>query len=173
MKADNNYIKLSAYEIDLSEENLFDDCYGREKRTSDKVIKEIKDLKNDNQRNFLKIGRNLLELIDNEMSAKIFNMWLKNEKIKIKRTQAIKYIETYNYCNKKYKKGVTNEHYIELGIEKLYLITKLKNSDIQEKLEKFALEKNLSVKKLYNIIEILNGNNEELQLIKEFNEKYN
>ena len=60
-----------------------------------------------------------------------------------------------------------------MGIEKLYLVTKLEARENRERLEKFISDKKLTVKQLAKLVEVLNGNNEILKLVTEFNNQAN
>ena len=165
--------ELSAYQLNFEQKNLFDENYGNQHRNKEELKNSIIDLKKDSTNNFLKIGRNLLESIEGEVLTKSFDDFVNNEEIQIKKSQAIKYIETYNYCNYKFKNAQPTDESIKLGIEKLYLVTKLEARENRERLEKFISDKKLTVKQLAKLVEVLNGNNEILKLVTEFNNQAN
>lgn len=165
------HINLIAYEINYNVKNLFDDEYTGKRNPGD-VMNEIARLKQENDTNFIKLGRNLLELLDGHLVGEVFYSYLRHEQVKLKRTQALKYIEVYNYCNRKFRQNQLTEATLKLGIEKLYLLSRLENMEQAEQLEQFILDKNLSVKKLAKVVEILNNKNEELNLVNEFQQKY-
>lgn len=166
------YIKLSQYSLNREEKNLYDDEYGQIPRFDSDIYKEINNLKNQNSKNGYKLGRNLIELVNGIMSTNNFNNIIKNQSVQLGKTQAIKYIESYIYVNKKFQKNQSTENVLKLGIEKLYIITKLEDTKKQEKLEQFILDKNISVKKLSRLVEILNGKSEVLKMAQEFNNNY-
>lgn len=164
-------LELLAHGINFEEKNLFDNIYPQ-KRNSGLIIEEVNRLKIDTEKNFLKIGRNLLEIL-NDHTTKEHIIWaLEQNKTDLKFTQAFKYMEAYNYCNRKFQLNLSTEESMKLGIEKLYLLTRLEDETKQEKLERFVLDKNLTVKQLQKLVEILNNKNNEIKLAQEFEEKY-
>lgn len=158
------YIELSAYELCYNEKNLFDDEYGNFQRQSGLIYEEISNLKNKNFINSLKIGRNILELFNGDITYNNLDRIIKHPLVQIGRTQAIKYIEAYNYLNEKFQKNQSTENLEELGIEKVFLLTTVKDFWKREKLEQFIIDNNMTVKQVTQLIKILNNKSEIFQL---------
>ncbi len=167
------FTRLTAYKLDPDKDNLFDDLYGKERFNCEQINHEILKIQNDELVNFIKIGRMLLQgLRGDYIESKGSMEFLRYYGCGIKRTQAIKYIEAYNYCNRKFQNNQPTDKSLDLGIEKLYLITRLEEINNQERLEQFVSDKKLTVKQLSKLVEILNGNSEAFNHVKLFKEEY-
>jgi hypothetical protein len=167
------HLTFLAYKIDYDKNNLFDDIYKNSCRgwwAKDEIVV----LQKDTQKNFLKIGRMLLQIMDNYSLTYKIPYLAKHfySELKLKRTQMIKYIEAYNYCNFKYQQGTLTEDTINLGVEKLYLITRLETEENRENLEKFISDEELTVDQLSKLVEVLNGKSKAFEQAKRFKENY-
>ena len=161
---------ITDYKLDKKQENLFDNEYKSDEYTCfDVVSEELQRLQDKTFFNQIKQGRLLINLSHDD-SGNGINLVLKNTYLPIKRTQAIKYIAAYSYMNYKFQNNQSTDNCYKLGIEKVFLITRLESEQNREKLEQFALDKELTVTKLSQLVEILNGTNELLSLSKEFND---
>lgn len=151
-------LELSSYELkhEVEKENLFDDEYGDNQRADILIYEEIEALKVRTFFDKVKLGRNILELLGDEPTHKKLKEVLAKTEISIKHTQAIKYIEVYNYMNKKFSKNQSTENLERMGIEKAYLLTTVKDCWKQEKLEKFIIDNVKSVDELQKLVKILN-----------------
>ena len=132
---------------------------------------EIENLKLSNNRNFLKIAKVIITYKSKytfNVNWKFMYQHLLNE-VKIKRTQADKYVAVYNYCYKKFERNQLTKNTLNLGIEKLNLVTMLEDETNQEKLEEFITIKKLNVKELGDLIKIQNNTSKALILSEEFN----
>lgn len=162
------YLELSAYGLNYDCKNLFDEEYGDNKRTESMIYEEINALQSNNIYESLKLGRNLLELLNNDIHCVNFDRTLKRLNIHIGRTQAIKYIECFNCFNERFQNEKSTEQLENLGIEKTYLLTTLKKRKLKDKLVAFIFSKNLTVKVLSQLIKILNDESEIFNLLQEF-----
>ena len=85
------YLELSAYGLNYDCKNLFDEEYGDNKRTESMIYEEINALQSNNIYESLKLGRNLLELLNNDIRCVNFDRTLKRllkvEKILAKQGQ--------------------------------------------------------------------------------------
>lgn len=150
------YLDLSAYKLNYDNKNLFDDEYWVE-RPESMIYEEIESLRNKDIRDNLKLGRNILELIQGDATHSNLDKKLRGLKLPIGKTQVIKYIECFNYFNEIFRREQSTDLLDNLGIEKTYLLTTLKKPQLREKLGNFAFSRNLTVKELAQIIKILNG----------------
>lgn len=150
------YLDLSAYKLNYDNKNLFDDEYWVE-RPEYMIYEEIESLKNKDIRDNLKLGRNILELIQGDATHSNLDKKLRGLKLSIGKTQVLKYIECFNYFNEIFRREQSTDLLDNLGIEKTYLLTTLKDTQLREKLGNFAFSRNLTVKVLAQIIKILNG----------------
>ncbi len=162
-------LDLSAYNINFDKENLFDDEYGQ--RDKSIISEELRELNNKTFINCLKYGRNLLELLDNEATCTNLDRIIKTLDIPLGKTQAVKYIEAYNYFNECFQKKKSTENLENLGIEKLYLLTTVVSQLKREELEKFIIDNNLTVKELSQLIKIINGKDKIYELAVKFFKK--
>lgn len=171
-----NIIELSTYGLNYEKDNLFDDEYGNFHRSDGIIYEEMKILKNRNLQDCLKLGRNLLELVSDCPSSRNFNIILNHSSVQLGRTQAIKYIECFNYLNEKFQKNQPTEELEELGIEKLYLLSTVKDCLKRVKLETYITDEKLTVKQVSQLITILNNKSEIFKIatkfLKEFEEEY-
>ena len=87
-------LELSAYKLDYNKENLFDDEYCYE-RLEHMIYEEIESLKNKDIRDNLKLGRNILELIQGDATHSNLDKKLRGLKLQIGKTQVLKYIECF------------------------------------------------------------------------------
>lgn len=156
-----------------SEENIFID-YLKDNNLKEEpdFANEIARLKLSNDKNVLKIAKVIItyrEKYKLDNWEDMYKHLLNSENVKIKKTQADKYIAVYDYCYKKYQKTQTTENMLNLGIEKLYLISTLEDKEKQEKLENFISEKKKSVKELEKLVKLLNRNSDMYKILDEFN----
>lgn len=124
-------------------------------------INKIRFLKHDINANFLEIGK-ILKMHQERDKKRDYKFLLAHPMVDIKRTQAQKMIGAYKYIAEKKIDQLTGIH-VRLGIEKLYLISTVKNKEFCEKLENFALKKEITVKKLKLIVKNLNNNETTLE----------
>jgi hypothetical protein len=160
--------KLMAYQIDSDKNNLFDDFYKEDKFACiEGICQEMLRLNDKTMENNLKCGRLCLNFkLDQSLSGL---EPILNEIKFVKRTQLIKYIEAYNYCNYKFQNNQPTDNCYKLGIEKVYLITRLESQEKREKLEQFVIDEKLTVKQLTELVAILNSNNDMFKLADKFN----
>ena len=163
-------LELSSYELIYDSTNLFDDEYGDIQRQESLILDEIQALQNKNINDNLKLGRNMLELLNGDISCSNFDRILKTSNIHVGRTQAIKYIECFNCFNQIYRDKKSTEQLEEIGIEKTYLLTTLKKSTYKYKLIDFIISENLTVKELTQLIKVINDDSPILKLYKKFYE---
>jgi len=162
------YLDLTTYELLYDEENLFNDEYGNNHRDDRLIYKDMEVLKKRTFHDKLKLGRNILELLGNEPTCKKLNEIISKTGVPIKTSQAIKYIEVYIFANDKFQKNQSTENLEELGIEKAYLLTTVKDWRKQKKLEKFIIDKDMSVNEFRQFVEILNNENKIFNLAVSF-----
>ncbi len=165
--------KVGKSEEIKSEENIFID-YLKDNNLKEEpdFANEIARLKLSNDKNVLKIAKVIItyrEKYKLDNWEDMYKHLLNSENVKIKKTQADKYIAVYDYCYKKYQKTQTTENMLNLGIEKLYLISTLEDKEKQEKLENFISEKKKSVKELEKLVKLLNRNSDMYKILDEFN----
>ena len=170
-RKEEKYLDLSAYNIDFDKKNLFDDEYGQCLRDNVLISDELRNLNEKNLINCLKYGRNLLELLDDNPTYANLNRIINTLDIPIGKTQAIKYIEAFNYFNDYYQKKKSTENLEILGIEKLYLLTTVVSQLKREELEKFIIDNNLTVKELSQLIKIINGKDKIYEIAVKFFKK--
>jgi hypothetical protein len=137
-------------------------------------VKEFKKISLEDSANFLKIGK-VLSLFqkncDVDDNNPIFKHLLKT--IQINRTQALKHMNVYKYCERRIDSIQLTDWVLDLGIEKLYLISRLRNQNLQEKLERFVSSNKLTVKQLRELVTMLNEENPIMQLYEEFQKDLN
>ena len=135
--------------------------------------KEIQNLSLGNNKNILKIAKVLITYTEKnykiEPDSPLIGNILAREDVNIKKTQANKYIAVYKYCSSKHIDEKSTEKRLKLGIEKLYLITKLEDKEFQEKLEEFVSVEKLNVNELDKLIKIQNKTSKILDLSDKFN----
>ncbi len=170
VKKSTKYLELSTYGLNYDSTNLFDDEYGDNKRPENMIYDEIKALQNKNINESLKLGRNILELLNGDISCSTFDRTLKYLNIHLGKTQAIKYIECFNCFNENFQNQKSTEELEKIGIEKTYLLTTLKKSELKYKLIDFIISENLTVKELTQLIKIINDDSPILKLYKRFYE---
>ena len=141
----------------------------------DEFATEIENLKLSNDKNFLKIGKNLKHYLktccENDIKHPMFNKLLNMENVKLRTTQALKHLDVYDYCCYRFQHGQTTEKLLKLGIEKLYIITMLEDKTKQEMLEKFISDEKLSVDKTDKLVKLLNRKSDIFDLLDKFNKR--
>ncbi len=161
-------LSLSNYELQYDDKNLFDDEYGDSQRSESLIYEEIDVLRNRTLSDCLKIGRNLLELLRGDITCAKLDTIIERSELHFGRTQAIKYIECFNYYNAKFQKQQSTEKLDAMGIEKVYLLTTVNDPYKCEKLEQFILDENLTVKQLTALIKIINKKSETFKIAMKF-----
>ena len=168
--------KKAIVENSCAEEIFTEYLVNTELQTEADFANEIEQLKLSNDKNILKIAKVIITYLEKykfEDSKDSFYQHLLNlENVQIKRTQADKYIAVYKYCEKKHKDNESTEKRLKLGIEKLHLVTLLEDEAKQEKLEEFITDKNLTVKKLGELVKLQNKTSPILKLSEEFSSMF-
>ena len=167
-KKSEKLLNLSKYDLLYNGKNLFDNEYGDFQRPDGIIYEEINVLRSRTLSDCLKIGRNLLELLNGDITCKNLDTIIERAELHICRTQAIKYIECFNYYNAKFQLGKPTEILDEMGIEKVYLLSTVGDSYKCEKLEKFILDENLTVTQLTELVKIINNKSAAFNLAKRF-----
>ena len=167
-KKSEKLLNLSKYDLLYNGKNLFDKEYGDFQRPDGIIYEEINVLRSRTLSDCLKIGRNLLELLNGDITCKNLDTIIERAELHICRTQAIKYIECFNYYNAKFQLGKPTEILDEMGIEKVYLLSTVGDLYKCEKLEKFILDENLTVTQLTELVKIINNKSAAFNLAKRF-----
>ena len=165
------WLNLNKYELKYEgygQKNLFDDEYGDILRDERLMYDEISDIKIRTLYDCLKIGRNILDLLHNNATYAKLDEIIQRSGVHFGRTQAIKYIECYNYYNEKFQNQESTENLDEMGIEKVYLLSTIGDSYIRIKLEKFILDENLTVKQLTALVKIIKEQDETFKIATKF-----
>lgn len=146
-KPNNNFVENIT--MTLKNASNFEEC-------ADKIA----DLKTGRFNDLLKIA-SILYAFQNSLSesdSKNFAELLKDKRVKLNKSQGYKYVEVYKFCIDKKEIFQSAGKIHELGIEKIYLISKLNNKNQQNDLINHLSEEKLSVTQLKYVIEILNQN---------------
>lgn len=143
----NDFVK----EITMTLENAND---------QEECANKIADLKTGSFNNWLKIG-SILNRFKNTLPENVdknFVALLKDDRVKLNKSQGYKYADVYEFCVDKKEIFHTTGKIQECGIEKIYLIAKFKNKNQQNDLITHILNEKLSVTQLKHVIELLNQN---------------
>lgn len=128
-----------------------------EKHANDEIesyIKQIQKLKQSNMTSLIEIGKICKEAKSN-LSQKDFKNFLKDSRVNYKLTQAKKFINVYIYS----QKSQSTDHILELGIEKIYQYTRLKDKTKRQEFHSFLCTRtDITVNKLKHIVKLLNNN---------------
>ena len=120
---------------------------------------KIADLKTGRFNDLLKIG-SILHVVKNSFSesSKSFEQLLKDKRVQLNKSQGYKYADVYKFCIDKKDIFQSAGNIQELGIEKIYMVTKLKDITQQNDTITHLLKENLSVTQLKYVLELLNRN---------------
>ena len=140
-----------SYKASMNELMDKNKAYYKYYSTMNKDIQTIALLKHNIGKNFFEIGK-ILRKYQEEGLKKDYKYFIAHPMVDIKMTQAKKMVAVYKYIAGEHSGQLTGIH-IRLGIEKLYLISTVKNNEYYDDLENFALDKKITVKKLKLIVE--------------------
>jgi hypothetical protein len=120
------------------------------------AVEKLKQYQKDGLANSLHIGEFLLNFKERSKKGS-YSKLLSHPQVCIQKTQAKKFIAVYKYIEK--TTGQPTDYQNQLGIEKLYIVSTLDNTEKHCKLEKFAIEQQINVPLLKAIVNLSNEDN--------------
>lgn len=135
----------------------------------EEIIRQIEEAKNLSGNINLDLGK-ILKEAKQGLTKKEFKALLNDARVNYKLTQANKFTNYYDYslkCNSK-------EIVIKLGVEKVDVLAKIKDEELQQKFHELVLKKNVSFRHLSKAVKLVEKNSElspENALIEVENEK--
>ena len=126
---------------------------------TEEYVAKIAELKFENINSCLKLGEILFEAKKN-LSKKEFKRLLEDPKVNYKRTQAEKFIMFYCYVSKCQEKCQSTDKLIELGIEKVCILSAVDDEEQQEQLQDYALNSAISVSEMKKVVAKMKENAE-------------
>ena len=134
----------------------------QEQKSEQNVIEEtahnIAELKGENIDNFIKIGNILYDFCHKYDTKSAYKSLLEHKDVNLKRTQANKYMDVYDYCTNKSKNCQSTGRYKILGVEKMAILNRLTDVNNIDECENLVIEKSATVKQLKIMVDWSNEN---------------